>query len=374
MSLPPETPEQAPAAPPTTTAELKKRTLGTLLGCLAFVLLSFSPFICAGIMAHLTEYHDPNAVFTISLVKIGDEFSSLAYATLFSILFGGALGALVANKGKWLWPMGLVVFLLVAALPAYFWYRDFVMVCVRNDGTAELRYLWPRPSLRVDLTRVGEVEAIETELTTDDNTSAEHYKWALEVDIDGSRHQSATVNFSSVVIEARHRLQRERLVRTVGAFEKEGQADSLKAAELLMELGDASLALKRHDEARDAYARALALFEKSRGAESLAAGHASYGLGLSCHALKDYGRAEACYRRTLANLKANGIEGGDPDVQDATQALINVLEETGKDDPILHLPRTPNTLMTEMIRQHGREGARKKMDEMMEQRRKQRER
>ncbi|MBI3829828.1 MAG: tetratricopeptide repeat protein [Planctomycetes bacterium] len=369
----PDPPEQPPAQPPTTKAELKKRTLGTLMGCLAFVVLAFSPFVCAGIMAHQTEYQDPGAVFTLSLVKIGDQFSSLAYATLFALLFGGALGAWVANKGKWLWPVGLVVFLAVAALPAYFWYRDFVLVCVRKDGTAELRYFWPRPSVRADLTRIGAVEAVETDEMTDDNTGDGHFKWVLDVELDGVRYRSAPANFSSVVLEARNRLQRERLVYTLNALEKEGSAEPSNLAELQMQLGDASLALNRYAEAREAYARALAILEKTEGASSLRAGEASFGLGRACHNLKDYTRAEACYRRTLEILKANKIEGVHPEYQDVSMALIRLLEETGKDDPLLHLPRTPYTLMTDKIRQFGRDGARKKLDEMLEQRRKQRE-
>lgn len=363
------TPEQLRAAQ----AKLKKRAVQNLIGCLCMILFAAVPIVCLSFLASLTNYSSSNALFELPLIKIENEVVGLAIALLFSVLTGAALAGAIGSKSKLLWPAALVVFVAVAVAPAWFWYRGFVLVSIRNDGMAEFRYLWPRPSVWVEAAQLDAVEAIESEEASDRNTVESNFKWVLEVEAGGARYASVPTNYASRVVKARHQLLRERALRWLGTLERADLADGPEAAELAMQLGDTCTGLEDLAAARDAYARALALLEKADGPSSLAVSRACFALGRSHHALKDYSNAEACYKRTLEIQRTAQAESDEPECIVAAMAYKALLQETGRHAEAEKIIHTPYTLLTDLTRRVGRQEAEARIKSLMEQRRKARE-
>ncbi len=349
--------------------KIKKRAAGNLLGCFLFIVLACLPIVCIKLFAQFTAYQAPNALFTIPLVKIENEVTSFAVAMVFTLLFGGAVACGVWERFRYSGPIALLLFVGIATLPVWMWYGHFVLVSGDNAGQVELRYMWPRPSMRVNAGRLGDIRVVETGLTSDDYSDEGHFKLLLEVELDGVRYQSFPTNSASKVFEADHRLLREKCLALLRVFDTSEKSTTVEAAQTWMELGTACLAIKKNEEARDAFKRALALMETAYGPASVQASRASFALGQAYHVLKDYSHAEECYKRTLEIQKATGMDSNEPDYQDAHIAYDNLLKETGRENEMSPLPRPAYTLMTDLIRRYGKEGARKKMEEMMEARR-----
>ena len=99
----------------------------------------------------------------------------------------------------------------------------------------------------------------------------------------------------------------------------------------------------------------------------------THGLARIYHGRKQHEQARALYERTMA-IQAKHLDQQHPDCWDTFWSYQALLRETGQNSAAEDLPRTPYTLLEHLRRLHGTEAAERLIREMIEKRRRDRER